>query len=127
MGVATVLALPCGAALAFAPTTLFSLWCMGGFLTARCIANALIPTMLQDLVPATLRARGFADYSVLIAAFFAAGPLLSGGVSQFVLRDDLLSAISLAAAPMLVLTLVCTAPWCLCGERGAAGTASAAS
>lgn len=113
MGVATALALPCAAALAFAPSAAAALWLAGGFLAATCVANALIPTMLQDLAPAALRARGFAAYSFLIAAFCALGPLLSGGLSEFLLRDDLLTAIPLAAVPMLVLTLACTAAWSL--------------
>jgi len=43
--------------------------------------------------------------------------LLAGGISQFLLADDLLSAIALAAVPPMALTLMCTALWCLRPER----------
>ena len=113
MGVATAAAVPCAALLAFAPSASNALALTGAFLLTTCIANALIPTMLQDLAPVALRARAFAGYSFLIAAFCAVGPLLSGGLSQFALGDDLLSAIALAAVPPMALTLVCTFVWCL--------------
>jgi len=112
MGTATAVAVPCAALLAFAPSTSAALALTGAFLLATCIANALLPTMLQDLAPVALRARAFAGYSFLIAAFCALGPVLAGGISQFLLADDLLSAISLAAVPPMALTLVCTALWC---------------
>lgn len=113
MGTATAIAVPCAALLAFAPSTSAALALTGAFLLATCIANALLPTMLQDLAPVALRARAFAGYSFLIAAFCALGPLLAGGISQFLLADDLLSAISLAAVPPMALTLLCTTLWCL--------------
>lgn len=112
MGVAALASVPCAALLAFAPSLTVALGLTGAFLLATCIANALIPTMLQDLAPAELRARAFASYSFLIAAFCALGPVLSGGLSQFILGDDLLSAISLAAVPVLAFTVACTALWC---------------
>jgi len=117
MGTATAFAVPCAALLAFAPTTSAALALTGAFLLTTCIANALLPTMLQDLAPVALRARAFAGYSFLIAAFCAVGPLLAGGISQFLLADDLLSAIALAAVPPMALTLMCTALWCLRPER----------
>ncbi|MCD9096129.1 MFS transporter [Luteimonas fraxinea] len=113
MGTATAIAAPCAALLAFAPSTSAALVLTGAFLLTTCVANALLPTMLQDLAPVALRARAFAGYSFLIAAFCALGPVLAGGISQFVLADDLLSAISLAAVPPMGLTLVCTGLWCL--------------
>ncbi|MFT3762990.1 MAG: MFS transporter [Pseudoxanthomonas sp.] len=112
MGVATAVAVPCAALLAFAPQASSALWLAGGFLFSTCVANALIPTMLQDLAPGELRARAFASYSFLIAGFCALGPLLSGGISQYLLHDDLLTAISLAAVPVLAVTVACTALWC---------------
>jgi MFS family permease len=113
MGAATAIAVPCAVLLAFAPSTSVALALTGAFLLTTCVANALLPTMLQDLAPVALRARAFAGYSFLIAAFCALGPVLAGGISQFLLGDDLLSAISLAAVPPMALTLVCTALWCL--------------
>lgn len=112
MGVATAIALPCAGLLAFAPSASAALSLTGAFLLATCVANALLPTMLQDLAPADLRARAFAGYSFLIAAFCALGPVLSGGLSQYLLADDLLAAISLAAVPVMGITLVCTFLWC---------------
>lgn len=107
MGASAALAIPCAALLAFAPDAPAALWSTGAFLLATCVANALIPTMLQDLFPDGLRARGFAAYSFLIAAFCAAGPLLSGGLSQFFMADDLLTAIALASAPTLAVAACC--------------------
>jgi MFS family permease len=118
MAAATLAALPCIAALAWSTTAQAALGLVAAFLLTTCIANALIPTMLQDLVPATLRARAFAAYSFLISAFCALGPLLSGSLSQFVLRDDLLRAIAFAAAPMLIVTIA-SALWWVLGQEGA--------
>lgn len=113
MGAATAVAVPCAALLAFAPSPSAALALTGALLLTTCIANALLPTMLQDLAPVALRARAFAGYSFLIAAFCALGPLLAGGISQYLLANDLLSAISLASVPAMALTLVCTLLWCL--------------
>lgn len=113
MGVATAISLPCAGLLAFAPSVSTALALTGAFLLATCVANALLPTMLQDLAPADLRARAFAGYSFLIAAFCALGPVLSGGLSQYLLADDLLTAISLAAVPVMGITLACTFLWCV--------------
>lgn len=117
MGLATAAGLPCAGLLAFAPSATVALGLTDAFLLATCIANALIPTMLQDLAPVELRARAFAGYSFLIAGFCALGPLLSGGLSQFLLADDLLAAISLATVPVMCATLACTALWCRDGAR----------
>lgn len=121
MGVATAIAVPCAGLMAFAPSVPAALALTGVFLLATCVANALIPTMLQDLAPAELRARAFAGYSFLIAAFCALGPVLSGGISQFLLADDLLTAIPLAAVPAMGVTLVCTFVWCCCRLPGGFG------
>lgn len=124
MGSATALAVPCAALLAFVPSTSAALALIGAFLLTTCIANALIPTMLQDLAPVALRARAFAAYSFLIAAFCAVGPVLAGSLSQYLLADDLLSAIALAAVPPMTLTLTCTALWCLGPARATASAQS---
>ncbi len=107
MGLATAMSIPCIGALAVATGEQASLWLVGGFLLSTCIANALIPTLLQDIAPVTLRARCFAAYSFLIAIFCAAGPVLSGAISQFLLGDDLLLAIAAAAVPVLCIALLC--------------------
>lgn len=111
MGVATAIAIPCAGLLAVATSVSVALALVGAFLLATCVANALLPTMLQDLAPVELRARAFAGYSFVIAAFCALGPVLSGGISQFLLADDLLSAMSFAAVPVMGVTLVCTFLW----------------
>lgn len=125
MAVASLVSRPCAALLAFASGAEAALELTKWFLLATCVANALIPTMVQDLVPAELRARAFAAYSFVIAAFCALGPLVSGGISEFVLGDDLLTAIALAATPMLAVTLVCTAVWLLSMRRRGGGIVSA--
>ena len=109
MAVAAALAIPCAAGLAFATTNMMAIGLVAAFLLATCVANALIPTMLQDLAPPALCARCFAAYSFLIAAFCAVGPLLSGGISQFVAHDDLLTAIAISSVAALVLATVSAA------------------
>lgn len=80
-----------------------ALWLVGGFLLTTCIANALIPTIIQDIVPGELRARAFAVYSVVISIFCAIGPVMMGALSDRVLGNDLLSAIIAIALPSLAL------------------------
>ena len=103
MASAATLAIPLIALLGSAPDEHHALVLLGGFTLMTCIGNALIPTMLQDLAPPELRARCFAAYSFVIAAFCALGPVLSGAISDYLVRDNLLWAISLAAVPPLVL------------------------
>ena len=103
MAGAAALAIPLIALLGRAPDEHHALVLLGGFTLLTCIGNALIPTMLQDLAPPELRARCFAAYSFVIAAFCAIGPVLSGLISDYVVHDDLLWAISLAAMPPLLL------------------------
>jgi len=105
MAVSALLALPCAVLLAGAPTTNAAIGLIGGFLAFTCLANALIPTMLQDLAPVDLRARAFAAYSFLIAAFCALGPVLSGAISDRLTGGNLTLAISLASVPALVLAI----------------------
>ncbi|WCT73131.1 MFS transporter [Sphingomonas naphthae] len=106
MAVAAALAIPCAAGLAFAASAGQAIGLVAAFLLTTCVANALIPTMLQDLAPPALCARCFAAYSFLIAAFCAVGPLLSGLISQFVAHDDLLTAIAAASVGALLLAVV---------------------
>lgn len=82
---------------------------IGGFLLTTCIANALIPTIIQDIVPNQLRARAFAVYSLIISIFCAAGPVLMGTLSDIALNKDLLTAIVTVAAPSLLIAATCAA------------------
>ena len=106
MAAGAALAIPCLLLLKGAATQPTAILLIALFLLVTCIANALIPTMLQDIVPATLRARSFAIYSFTISVFCAVGPLLSGLVSDYLVNGDLLTAIMLVGLPALGLTLV---------------------
>lgn len=101
MMVMALLAIPCALALSAAGSTNAAIALIGGFLIATSIGAALIPTLLQDLAPAALRARAFAAYSFVIAAFCALGPLLSGVISDHITGGDLMLAMALASAPAL--------------------------
>lgn len=70
-------------------------------------ANALVPTILQDLIPASLRARGFAIWSLVVSIFGAAGPLLAGTLSGFVFDGGLADAIVWTAIPALMVSAYC--------------------
>lgn len=70
-------------------------------------ANALVPTMLQDLSPSQLRARVFAIWSFVVSVFGAAGPLIAGTLSDHVLEGRLITAITLTAAPALAISAYC--------------------
>lgn len=103
MMASSIVAVPCAVALAGVGSAAGAIGLLAGFLGATSLANALIPTMLQDLAPGALRARAFAAYSFLIAAFCAVGPVLAGEISDHVTSGDLMSAMSLASMPFLVL------------------------
>lgn len=107
MAIATLLALPCAALIGAMTDETNALTLTAAFILLTCVASALIPTMLQDLLPVELRARGFATYSFVIAAFCAIGPVLSGTMSDYLLNQDLLSAISYASVPPLVVAFAC--------------------
>lgn len=70
-------------------------------------ANALVPTILQDLIPASLRARSFAIWSFVVSVFGAGGPLLAGMLSGFVFEGSLVSAIIWVAIPALLVSTFC--------------------
>lgn len=70
-------------------------------------ANALVPTMLQDIIPASLRARSFAIWSFVVSVFGAAGPLLAGTLSGAVFGGHLMNAIALTAIPALMISAFC--------------------
>lgn len=107
MMTAALLAIPCAAGLALVGSSNGAIVLIGGFLVVTSLGNALIPTLLQDIAPAALRARAFASYSFVIAAFCAVGPLLSGLLSDHVTGGNLMTAIALAASPALAIAAVC--------------------
>ncbi|MEM9760423.1 MAG: MFS transporter [Pseudomonadota bacterium] len=77
---------------------------VGAFLLVTATANSLVPTMLQDVIPAPLRARGFAVWSFLVSVFSALGPLIAGVLSESVFNRNLLQAITYTVIPALVLS-----------------------
>ncbi|WP_431261737.1 MFS transporter [Roseateles chitinivorans] len=107
MAAGAALSMPCALALSIAGNARPALALVAGFLLLTCIANALIPTLLQDLLPPTIRARCFAIYSFVIAAFCSLGPVLSGAVSDRWMGGDLLGAIAAVSVPALMLTVLC--------------------
>lgn len=78
-------------------------------LFATSTASALVPTMLQDLTPAALRARSFALWSFVVSVFGAVGPLVTGVMSQWLFNGRLTEAIMLTAVPALALAMYCAA------------------
>ncbi len=107
MGLMAAAAIPFAAALSYVGTVDQALIATGLFLFATCTANALVPTMLQDLTPATLRARSFAIWSFVVSLFSASGPLIAGNLSDHLLSNHLLNAITLTAIPALALSAFC--------------------
>lgn len=107
MALGAAAALPCVLALPWVRGVDDVLVLVGGFLLATCIANVFIPTMVQDLVPESLRARAFAFYSLIIAAFSALGPVLMGAVSDHLTGSDLLAAMTWVAVPGLGIAALC--------------------
>ncbi|WP_447761130.1 MFS transporter [Sphingopyxis panaciterrae] len=101
MALGAVLAIPCLVSLGGAADDRQALTMIALFLALTSTANALIPTILQDIVPAELRARSFAIYSFVIAAFCALGPLLTGGLSDRAVGGNLLLAMAIAGVPAL--------------------------
>lgn len=102
MAVGATFAIPCLIWLGAAGEERHALAMIALFLALTSTANALIPTILQDIVPAELRARSFAIYSFVIAAFCAVGPLLTGSLSDQAVGGNLLLAMALAGAPALL-------------------------
>ncbi len=109
MGGAVMCAAPTVLLLAFVPTLGQAFMVIGVFLFLTCVANALVPTMLQDLTPASLRARSFAIWSLVVSIFSAAGPLLAGTMSDWVFNGHLLNAITVTAVPVLAVSALCAA------------------
>jgi MFS family permease len=107
MGAGAALAIPCAVLLLVAATVGQALAVVAAFLFLTCTANALVPTMLQDLTPASLRARSFAIWSFVVSVFCAIGPLLAGAVSDLALGGNLLAAIAIVAIPALAISVLC--------------------
>lgn len=83
----------------------FVIVCIALFATST--ANALVPTMLQDLAPALLRARCFAIWSFVVSVFGASGPLLAGTMSDWVFSGHMTRAITFTAAPAFIVSAFC--------------------
>ncbi len=109
MGVAALAAIPFAAMLTTASQIDQALVIVGLFLFLTCTANALVPTMLQDLAPASLRARSFAIWSFVVSIFSAAGPLVAGTLSDRLFQNHLLQAITVTAVPALMVSAFCSA------------------
>lgn len=109
MGISVLAALPALLLLTSVQTLDHALIAVGVFLFMTCTANALVPTMLQDLVPATLRARCFAIWSFVVSLFGASGPLLAGMLSEHIFEQHILIAIAAVATPMLTISAICAA------------------
>lgn len=101
MATGAILAIPCLAWLGAATDERQALAMIALFLALTSTANALIPTILQDIIPAELRARSFAIYSFVIAAFCALGPLLTGELSDRLVDGNLLLAMTIGGLPAL--------------------------
>lgn len=127
MGASALLSIPCIALLLTVTSVDHALIWVAVFLFLTCIANALVPTMLQDLTPASLRARSFALWSFVVSIFCAIGPLVAGTLSDLLLHGALLSAIAVTALPALLLSAGCAAKTVidLLPRRGRASARSA--
>ncbi len=107
MGLSAVMAIPVLLLLNAAQALDQALVAVGLFLFMTCTANALVPTMLQDLVPAALRARCFAIWSFIVSLFGASGPLLAGTLSDWLFQRHMLNAVAAAAVPALTISAIC--------------------
>ena len=107
MGVCALIAAPMALLLATVGTLDRAFVVVGTALFVTSTANALVPTMLQDLAPASLRARSFAIWSFVVSVFGATGPLLAGTLSDWVFNGRMLSAIILTAIPALTISAFC--------------------
>lgn len=107
MGLSVIIAIPVLLLLTAMRTLDQAFIAVGLFLFMTCTANALVPTMLQDLAPASLRARCFALWSFVVSLFGAAGPLLAGTLSDGVFDRHLLNAVAAVAVPALTVSAAC--------------------
>lgn len=107
MGICALLAVPAILMLYSTASLQQAFVVVGLFLFVTCTANALVPTMLQDLAPPPLRARCFALWSFVVSVFSALGPLLAGFVSTWLVQGRMLSAIAITAVPTLLISAYC--------------------
>lgn len=107
MGVCALVATPVVVALTAVGTLDRAFLVVGTTLFVTSMANALVPTMLQDLTPALLRARSFAIWSFVVSVFGAAGPLLAGTLSDWAFDGQLVAAITCTAIPALAISAFC--------------------
>jgi MFS family permease len=107
MGLSAVMAIPVLLLLTAAQALDHAFVAVGLFLFMTCIANALVPTMLQDLAPASLRARCFAIWSFVVSLFGASGPLLAGTLSDWLFQRHMLNAVAAVAVPALAISAAC--------------------
>lgn len=108
MAVGIVLAVPASFMLNTVTSADHAFIAIGVFMFLTATANALVPTMLQDLIPATIRARSFAIWSFLISIFSAIGPLLAGSLSDIFFENNLLNAITMTTILALCLSAIFT-------------------
>jgi len=104
MGAGALIAIPVIALLSTTTTIYPAFIVIGAFLFVTSAANALVPTMLQDLTTPALRARCFAIWSFVVSVFSAIGPMIAGSLSEWYLQHSLMSAIILTAVPGLFLS-----------------------
>lgn len=107
MGGGALLAVPCVALLPMVTNIDQALVLVAAFLFLTCTSNALVPTMLQDLTPVSLRARSFTVWSFVVSVFCAIGPVTAGALSDLLLDGRLLSAIATVAVPALIVSAIC--------------------
>ena len=107
MGLAVIAAMPAFLLLTTVQTLDHAFIAVGLFLFLTCTANALVPTMLQDLAPASLRARCFAIWSFVVSLFGASGPLMAGTLSDAFFDQHLLHAVAAVALPALTISAAC--------------------
>ena len=107
MAVCTLIATPLVLLMAGAGALQYAFIALGVVLYLSNTANALVPTMIQDLAPATLRARSFAIWSFTVSVFGASGPLVAGLLSDHMFDGDMLNAITLTAVPAMAISVLC--------------------
>lgn len=117
MGFGALAAIPCSVLLLTVGDIDHALALVATFLFLTCTANALVPTMLQDLTPAALRARSFAIWSFVVSVFCAVGPMVAGALSDLLLSGQLLTAIAATAIPALLVSVFCAVRSAAQGRR----------
>ncbi len=107
MGACALIAAPVMMALTTVGTLDRAFVVVGVTMFVTSTANALVPTMLQDLTPALLRARSFAIWSFVVSVFGASGPLVAGMLSDRVFDGQMVAAITFTAIPALAISVFC--------------------